>query len=336
MMVVARSSGGDHRRIEKGTMRLVGPDLLRVIGVASVVVGHVYTGPLTHQWGYPWHVPLFFLLTGYFWTPGRSIRREVATRARTLLAPYATWLVVNGIVFSLLVGFSSSLVVAALWGGSRATGPFGAFWFITALFFTAVLYRVLERFPVAVQWGVAGLGLVLCWVRPGLLDDLPLAIGMALPCLTFVLVGRAARITTPTGVRGLGLGAGLLLAGVVAIAALPVGSIDLKVASFGTPVLGVLVSISICWGLTALARDLVLPRWAERPTVALAAVAVTVVLTHTVAISVLRLEGVQPKFILIVALLGSWLVALALHRLPGSRLTVGAERFRREPAGTAP
>jgi fucose 4-O-acetylase-like acetyltransferase len=316
-------------------MRLVGLDLLRILGVASVVIGHVYTGPLTHQWGYPWHVPLFFFLTGYFWTPGRSFRREASARTRTLLVPYATWLVVNTVVFGLLSGFSVSLVVAALWGGSRATGPFGAFWFITALFFTALLYRAIERLPPAAQWGIAGVGLLLCWTFPSRLDDFPLAIGMALPCLTYVLAGRLARTTTPSGSRGRTLGGILLLSGIVAIAVLPVGTIDVKVAALGTPVLGVAVSIVLCWGLTALARDLVLPRVLARATIALAAVAVTVVLTHTVAISSLRLEGVQPKIILLVALVGSWILALALHRLPGARFTIGAARRRRDPAGTA-
>lgn len=317
-------------------MRLVGLDLLRVVGVAAVVSAHVYTGPLTHQWVYPWHVPLFFFLTGYFWTAGRSLGHEVTTRVRTLLVPYATWLVIDTVVYSILVGFSVPLLVAALWGGSRATGPFGAFWFITALFFTALLYRVVERFPPVVHWSIAGIGLLVCAVLPGRLDDLPLAVGMALPCLTYVLAGRAARTTTPSGGRGRLLGVGLLLVGTVAIGLLPVGTIDLKVAAVGTPVLGVGVSIAICWGLVALFRDMALPPPLARATIALAAVAVTVVLTHTVAISYLRLEGVQPKIILLVALVGSWILALALHRLPGSRLTVGAARPRREPSGTSP
>ena len=310
-------------------MRLAGLDLIRVVGVAAVVTGHVYPVAVAHQVIYPWHVPLFFFLTGYFWTSGRTLERELTTRALTLLVPYATWLVLDVVVRTAVVGFSPAFVLNALWGGSRATGPVGAFWFITALFFTSVLHRVLERFPRPVPWAVAVLGLVLCALLPGRLDDLPLAVGMALPCLTFVLFGRLARTTTPSGVRGRVLGAGLLLCGVLSVILLPIGTIDLKVAAVGTPVLGIATSTLLCWGLVALARDLRLPPVVGRAVVALASVAVTVVLTHTVVIWYLQLHDVPTGIVLVAALVAPWVLALVLHRLPGARLTTGAARVER-------
>ena len=68
--------------------RLAGIDVLRVLGIIAVIVGH--------GWGqvdwvraaiYSWHVPLFFVLTGYFWSSDRSMSDEARRRGDSLARP---------------------------------------------------------------------------------------------------------------------------------------------------------------------------------------------------------------------------------------------------------
>ena len=85
---------GRYHHDARGGTRSVGIDTLRIIGIAAVVVGHVWIDDTTRAVIYTWHVPLFFVLTGYFWTPGRPIGGELRKRWQTLGVPYLAWLVI--------------------------------------------------------------------------------------------------------------------------------------------------------------------------------------------------------------------------------------------------
>jgi fucose 4-O-acetylase-like acetyltransferase len=50
------------RRVE----RSIAVDLVRVAGVIAIVVAHNWDQRLwAHTWFYTWHVPVFFVITGY-------------------------------------------------------------------------------------------------------------------------------------------------------------------------------------------------------------------------------------------------------------------------------
>lgn len=70
-------------------------DLLRVLGIIAVVATHAFAlTPTRRLLLFTWQVPLFFLLSGYFFRFDRAFDKDTAARARTLLVPYASWMVV--------------------------------------------------------------------------------------------------------------------------------------------------------------------------------------------------------------------------------------------------
>jgi len=69
-----------------------GIDLLRLVSIGAVVTGHIWATPLAHLVLYLWHVPFFFFLTGYLWTPQRAMSDEARRRAASLAKPYVFWL----------------------------------------------------------------------------------------------------------------------------------------------------------------------------------------------------------------------------------------------------
>ncbi len=318
------------------TGRHLGIDLLRVVGIAAVVFGHVVAGPATHQWLYPWHVPLFFFLTGYFWTPGRTLGREVGARWRTLMVPYVAWLVVIVIAYWLVATVFSTpsvdVVRGAILGGAFAGGPFGAYWFVSVLGFTAVLYRSIERLPLPVQYGLALTGVVVAYLLPTVLGRTPLGIGLALPCLVFVLAGRSAR-TAERRLRNRALtGWAMLVIGAIVVAFAPISAVDLKAGQFGTPGMGILVSVALSWGLVLVFASFTVPGRFGPGVSAVASVGIAVVLSHTAVIWVFNFFTVPPVVVVIAAVFIPWTTALLLRKTRLSTLFIGAPRPSRQPA----
>ena len=67
-------------------------DALRLVSIAAVVLGHAYLTDLTFsRYLEIWRMPLFFFLTGYFWTRGRPWATDVRGRFRSLMVPYLVW-----------------------------------------------------------------------------------------------------------------------------------------------------------------------------------------------------------------------------------------------------
>ncbi|AUZ87618.1 hypothetical protein CVO76_08230, partial [Arthrobacter agilis] len=109
-------------------------DALRVLAVVAVVTGHVWAGPLIDAGLYTWHVPAFFVLSGYLWKNREPhLRGAVATEAkkrfRTIMTPYVAWLVLTLLVHVPLHikrgTLTTDAVTLPLIGGSLNAGPFG-------------------------------------------------------------------------------------------------------------------------------------------------------------------------------------------------------------------
>lgn len=316
--------------------RSAGIDAVRLIGIAAVIFGHVYTGPLTHEFVYAWHVPLFFFITGYLWTRDRTMDRELRNRWRTLAVPYLGWFAMISVLLVVdLVrtgaGLSWTTFLSPALGGSHARGAYGTFWFVSVLFFTAVLYRLLERLPAWCLWSVAALGLAGGHLFGGWLAATPLAIGSALPCLFFVACGAMLRRWENRHPIAPWIGVPLLVVPLLVIAVVDPQDIDIKQGLYGTPVLGPILAVSISFGLILVAKGVPFPRAIAAGVTELAIVGIAVVLSHPIVLVYGRaLELPQPT-LLLAALILPWAVALLMHRTPLSPLLIGAPSSTRKP-----
>ncbi|GAA4146818.1 acyltransferase family protein [Leifsonia shinshuensis] len=309
-------------------------DAVRVLGVVAIVYGHVFGLNFLRSSLFIWHVPVFFVLTGYLWTANRSILTEVRKRTLTLLVPYAAWLLIilSPLVNDLILhGRNTVPLEIALRGGALLTGQFAAFWFVTALFFAAIYLRLLERLPEIVQWAVPLVALVALWVFHVPFQQVPLSAGVAVPCLIFVLAGRQLkRVRSRVPRPGL-VGLGLLVVGFALVATNVVPPVDLKQSDFGLPIVTVLVSIGICFGLILVAEEAVplLGRVTGAIITRLALTSFMVILTHAVVIQALRPNAPlgSPKMFL-AALIIPWVLALLVNLTPLSRILIGVPMSR--------
>ncbi len=245
-----------------------------------------------------------------------------------------------GIVALMLRSGAGDLDVLArtLLGGAHAGRPFSAFWFVSVLFCTMVFARIVDRFPIVAQCGLAGVGLVAISWQPGLLAHTPLGIGLAPGYLTFVLFGRWLRRSdgvwparpTSTALAG----AALMVAGSVVVALGWSAPLDLKQGDLGTPVVGVVVAAALTAGpvlVAVAARGLVRGRIAAAATT-LAGAGICAVLAHPGVLFVLRTPESGRVMDLALALVLPWLLGVLALRTPLSGWVNGVER---RPSGPA-
>lgn len=309
--------------------RSVAVDLVRVIGVVAIVAGHTWDQRHFALAGlYTWHVPVFFVLTGYLWKSGRTPRDELVRRSRTLLVPYISWLLLVTLiwtVFRLMVGDGVDTRTLALLplGGNWISRPYSAFWFVTCLFAAAVLLRWLQRLHPVLPWFVAGVGLAWCIGDRFAIARIPESIGMALPALAFILVGILLRRFRGTIDRPLAVGLVLLVPSWWLGWSGALDTLNMKAGNLGTPVLSVLMACAISCGMLLVAEALEarIPRWGRTAVFAVAACAIPMILTHTLSLAITERLGLpSSKWTFLIAYVAPLLVALGLRLTPARRI----------------
>ncbi|WP_218221614.1 acyltransferase family protein [Nesterenkonia sp. Act20] len=174
--------------------RNLGIDLLRVISVAAVVIGHAWPGMPGEAYLQIWRMPLFFFLAGFFFSTSRSFTAELRIRGRSLALPYAVWLVLlSGAVLAMEHSpwpFEPGTITGALIGGAETDMPFLAFWFISVLFFAALLLRAVLAAPWWVGVLVSLGGLTVVQLPDSAMAYTPLGIGLAPACMAFMFAGH--------------------------------------------------------------------------------------------------------------------------------------------------
>lgn len=132
-------------------------DIAKAVGIAAIIYGH------TNEWMYlkvmSFHVPLFFVISGYFLSTKRPVREYIRGKADELLRPYfltgMVLIVLSGIKGMMEEGASTGLLwandtlLSVLYGsGTREIRGdiniycVGAIWFLFALFWSMVIVRL--------------------------------------------------------------------------------------------------------------------------------------------------------------------------------------------------
>jgi fucose 4-O-acetylase-like acetyltransferase len=135
--------------------RLAWIDLARGIGIALVVIGHACADgdSIPAYWTrdtiYLFHMPLFFIVSGYLAKPG-PVLPYIRQRFNALIVPYICYLLVIGIPLAAQthqLHHRSATVEFALYlyGGKHLVTYMTVFWFVTCLFFAQNIYRAMQR-----------------------------------------------------------------------------------------------------------------------------------------------------------------------------------------------
>lgn len=131
-------------------------DAAKTLALILVVVGHPVGTTVYAKYIYWFHMPVFFLLSGYLFKPvsgWRAFGAWVAKRCRELLIPYGSYLALVTLVryfyvyhylHVLELSFVSKDLREVLFGGRLLGGYYTVFWFFTCLLATQILFALIK------------------------------------------------------------------------------------------------------------------------------------------------------------------------------------------------
>lgn len=124
-------------------------DILKGFGIIFVVVGHFCSIDAVYNWIYSFHMPLFFLASGYLYHK-RPIMSTIKHKFLTLMVPYfffgiitSIYYVLNEFIFAREVNFGE-LILGLLYGTYSRLVYNRVLWFLPALFCVSVIYNILK------------------------------------------------------------------------------------------------------------------------------------------------------------------------------------------------
>ncbi|MFD0896773.1 acyltransferase family protein [Loigolactobacillus binensis] len=136
-----------------GKRRIAWIDIAKAIGIIAVVIGHAYPEHDTfYKVLYWWHMPLFFMIGGFFLRPLQlgQFKTFVHHKLLPLLREYFGFGLFLTIVSAWITPAHWPGVLAALsnlfYGGTRLNGVLSAFWYMTVYILAVTLLTMLISF----------------------------------------------------------------------------------------------------------------------------------------------------------------------------------------------
>ena len=137
---------------KKETNRIDWPDVAKGICIISVILGHLGVAWI-NKIVYMYHLPVFFIISGYFLKKNTNLIGFAKTKAKRLLIPYAMTCIIGGIISAIRLDWSVSAnrewwIYKWFYGAFYGAGDsweslnikgIGAIWFLLALFFAYII-----------------------------------------------------------------------------------------------------------------------------------------------------------------------------------------------------
>ncbi|MDU5741517.1 MAG: acyltransferase family protein [Clostridium sp.] len=128
-------------------------DMLKGLGIIFMVMGHQYYGEMFDKWIHAFHMPMFFIISGFLYSSPKSFGEKIYKKMKTLLIPYAFFasfhfLIASTKVFILdePINKISSYLYHICVINTEGVPICGAIWFLTALFFVTIIYMLIDKF----------------------------------------------------------------------------------------------------------------------------------------------------------------------------------------------
>ena len=115
-------------------------DVLKGLLIILVVLGHFDKGVL-HNVIFLFHMPLFFMASGFLLKRDRLEKRYIVNKVQSLMRPYLIYLAVD--LFLVQRDFSIKSIIRALWGGRVFPG---VYWYVTCFLFALLLLSIMIRY----------------------------------------------------------------------------------------------------------------------------------------------------------------------------------------------
>lgn len=154
--------------IEESKQRFAYIDIYKAIGIIFMVMGHIGFGDVFDFFIHAFHMPMFFFVSGFLYKEKDvSFQRYVIKKTKTLLIPYLFFGIINFVVCNIIYGMDISPLMHLFWDNSDGLKISGALWFLTAIYFTDIIFAAISRKIKnlitlgLISFGIATLGMIL-------------------------------------------------------------------------------------------------------------------------------------------------------------------------------
>ena len=172
-------------------------DILKGLGIVSMVAGHVPVNQFLVHLIYVFHMPLFFFISGYLYRDKElSFKMLLEKNSKKLLFPYIFFGICGYVLWLLemkpsLLNDALKPLKALFWMNTENMPIAGALWFLTAMFFLNLAYPFLFKCGILVQGAIVSFCLIVgLFLYQGFGVRLPFALDVAFVGLFFFHVGN--------------------------------------------------------------------------------------------------------------------------------------------------
>jgi fucose 4-O-acetylase-like acetyltransferase len=172
-------------------------DVLKGIGIISMIIGHMCIPDFLRNFIFSFHMPLFFLIGGYFFKP-QPFKEIIYKSTSRLLKPYVIIGLLTPIIYLLVGDYNTAVYrgVGIFWGNNGSphavihTPLCGAVWFLLALFWCRLIFCYI--YTNTRKWFVLSIILsVIANVLGYYIVNPPLGIVIGMSALVFFSIGKA-------------------------------------------------------------------------------------------------------------------------------------------------
>ena len=127
-------------------------DIARGVGIILMIMNHslLSTDIGIYNWVNSFYMPMFFIISGYFFKVGVPWRRFLVDKSKRLLVPYLLWSLFHLVVWLLMGKAGIELrmtkqqaILGVFWNNNVYFPIAGALWFLTALFGALIIGKFL-------------------------------------------------------------------------------------------------------------------------------------------------------------------------------------------------
>lgn len=142
-------SSDDGLKTNNNKQRIPELDVLKGVGIFLMVFDHVGWGELCHTYIQSFHMPLFFIVSGFLFKK-RKCKEEIYKRIKNLLIPYYSfglvYLILSIMVYKNVEQFIKGVRAVFIYPTDIDCMPFApALWFFPRMFIVDVLYNYISN-----------------------------------------------------------------------------------------------------------------------------------------------------------------------------------------------
>lgn len=180
-------------------------DFMKGFGILAVIAGHcagmqAYSNVLILKLIYSFHMPMFFIIAGYFYKENCELLNKLKADFKRLIMPY----IITSIAFLLYEILTNTnfilckyIIIAIIWGTGEShtsaiwpTMPhIGPIWFLLALFWCRFFFNLIHIYARRPYMTVL-IFAILATAADRYLINLPLGVFPGISAMTFYLIGH--------------------------------------------------------------------------------------------------------------------------------------------------